>query len=113
MRQAVNDIAQPEFDQLDDTAPEFDYAQLDGETSEFVLKKVSEIRRLAEQTIANVVLIGRHLIEIKTRLGHGHWLPWLKKEFAWAPRTAQGFIQSYEYVSSNPQTPAYLKHAGA
>jgi hypothetical protein len=81
---------------------EFDYGQLDAATSEFIIKAAGEIRRLGQQTIENVLTIGQHLIEVKARLGHGHFGPWLAAEFGWTDRTALRFMQCYEFVSSNP-----------
>ena len=55
---------------------------------------VNAIRSLGKQTIANVISIGEHLKECKRIVGHGGWVPWLKREFAWSRQTADRFIQS-------------------
>jgi len=36
--------------------------------------------------------LGQRLIEVKERLGHGVFLPWLKSEFEWSDRTARQFM---------------------
>jgi hypothetical protein len=34
--------------------------------------------------------------DLKERLEHGQWLPWLKGEFGWSRQTAVSFMQVYE-----------------
>jgi hypothetical protein len=50
--------------------------------------------------VADVVGIGQDLSEVKQRLDHGHWLPWLQAEFGWAARTAQGFMRVHQVFKS-------------
>jgi hypothetical protein len=60
------------------------------------------IRRLGKFVLDNVIEIGRRLTEAKEICGHGKWLPWLDREFAWKERTAQRYINVYEAFGSNP-----------
>lgn len=39
-----------------------------------------------------MIEIGRHLIEAKDRVGHGHFLPWLEREFQWSEDSAERYI---------------------
>jgi hypothetical protein len=59
--------------------------------------------------IADVVEIGRRLCECKPLVGHGHWLPWLKREFDLSERTARNFINAYKLVEGKPETVADLR----
>jgi len=79
---------------------EFDYGQLSGDGWKFVQDARDEIRRLGKQTIESICEIGRLLTEVKARLPHGQWLPWLAAEFAWSERTAQRFMDSQGLIKS-------------
>jgi hypothetical protein len=50
------------------------------------------IRALARRTARDIIEIGRHLAEAKKVAGHGNFLPWLEREFAWSEDTAERFI---------------------
>lgn len=58
------------------------------------------IRRLHKRSISDIVEIGRLLSECKKLLGHGNWLPWLEREFAWSERTARHYMTVYAFFSS-------------
>lgn len=70
----------------------FDYAALDAETRIVVQQRTSEIRTIVRRAATDVIEIGQKLIEVKARLGHGQFGPWLEAEFAWRERTAQSFM---------------------
>lgn len=74
----------------------FDYQELDSETRIIVQQKTDEIKVLMRRTAQDVFDIGQKLSDIKARLGHGHFLNWLKAEFEWSERTAYNFIQVYQ-----------------
>ena len=71
---------------------DFDYGVLDSETRIVVQQKTDEIRGLMKRTATDIIEIGERLMEIKDRLGHGHFGRWLAAEFAWGERTAQRFM---------------------
>ena len=56
-----------------------------------------------------MVGIGRRLTDARSRVAYRQWLPWLELEFAWAERTALGFMQVYEAFGSDPQRVADLQ----
>jgi hypothetical protein len=82
------------------TTPAFDYRQLEGDDWKFVQDARDEIKRLGKQTVESICEIGRLLTEVKARLSHGQWLPWLAAEFAWSETTARRFMDSYELFKS-------------
>jgi hypothetical protein len=59
------------------------------------------IRMLGKRAIADIIEIGRRLIEAKKLCGHGNWLPWLEREFGWKERTAQRFMTIATKLASN------------
>ena len=54
----------------------------------FLAFKARVIKELCKKTREDIVAIGRHLTDCQNHLGHGAWLPWLKREFGWTDRTA-------------------------
>lgn len=46
------------------------------------------------------------MIEVKERLGHGNWLPWLESEFGWSHTIANNFMnvaQNFPQIANNLQ----------
>ncbi len=74
----------------------FDYETLDLDTRSFVQTKTTEIRILVKQTAQGIIEIGQRLIEVKERLPHGEFLPWIRDEFGWSRETAHRFIHVAE-----------------
>jgi hypothetical protein len=54
----------------------------------------SLIAEIAEETVRREIRIGRELLAIKARLGHGHFGPWLAAEFGWSDRQARRFMSA-------------------
>ena len=48
--------------------------------------------RVCKRSLDELTEIGRHLAAVKKILGHGNWLPWLKREFGWSEDTAERYI---------------------
>ena len=78
----------------------FDYSELDTETSSVVQQRTDEIRALMRRTAEDIIAIGRKLIEVKARLGHGQFLAWLEAEFGWHRGTANRFMQVADAFSA-------------
>lgn len=74
-------------------SPLFDYASLDGTTRAFVQEKAQAIHARLKRTAEDIIAIGRDLIEVKARLGHGEFIPWLRSEFDMSIDSAQDFMR--------------------
>lgn len=74
------------------SAEAFDYNQLDDTTRDFVQQCTGEIKVLMRRTAQDIIDIGRKLIEVKARLGHGYYVAWLNAEFGWSRSTAHRFV---------------------
>lgn len=70
----------------------FSYDELDSETRVVVEQRTEEIRDLVRKTAQDIYRIGEKLIQVKGRLPHGQFGPWLDEEFGWSNRTAQQFM---------------------
>ena len=67
----------------------------------------SEILGLKKTAGEAILAIGQRLIEAKSLLAHGEWLPWLTEQVEFSERSAQTFMRlAREW--SNPQTLADL-----
>ena len=72
----------------------------------------SEILGLKKTAGEAILAIGQRLIEAKSLLAHGEWLPWLTEQVEFSERSAQNFMRlAREW--SNPQTLADLGAAKA
>ena len=47
--------------------------------------------------------MGSLLVDMKGKLGHGDFLPWLEAEFAMSERSAQNFMRVADRFDSNSQ----------
>ncbi len=66
---------------IEQTQIAFDYTALDAETRIVVQQRTSEIKDRLRRTAQDIVQIGHDLIEVKERLPHGQFGPWLSAEF--------------------------------
>jgi hypothetical protein len=70
----------------------FDYAQLDPGFADESRACAARIRKLGIQQNDAIVAIGRELLHIKTKLGHGKFGPWLATEFDMSQATAERYM---------------------
>ena len=54
------------------------------------------IRVLGKRVAQDIIEIGTRLIEVKSALPHGAWLPWIEAELGWSIRTVQGYMNVAE-----------------
>jgi hypothetical protein len=69
---------------------------VDEDDRTFVKDRAVRIHKTARQTANGIVRIGQWLTEVKERVGHGQWLPWLKGEFGWSDQTARNFMHVWQ-----------------
>lgn len=67
---------------------------------EFLNQAEAEIRRSDKRVISEIVAIGRKLTEIKNRVGHGRYGQFIRDRLWFSERSAQQFVQSYEFLKS-------------
>jgi hypothetical protein len=70
-------------------------------TTAFLAERAQRIRLLGRAITADIVEIGRLLIQCKQRLPHGAWLPWLDGEFRWTDQTARNFMRVADMASNS------------
>lgn len=65
----------------------------------------AEIWLYKQQAGAAILEIGRRLLEAKSMLNHGEWLPWLEEKAEFSEATAQRFMRlAREYSNPSPVT---------
>lgn len=70
----------------------------------------AEIRFYKAQTAQGIIEIGKRLLEAKSMLDHGQWLPWLREQAQFSERVAQNFMRiAAEY--SNTNMDSYLPYS--
>lgn len=67
---------------------------------EFLDQAEVEIRRAGKTMVSEIVAIGSKLAEIKARVGHGRYGQFIRDRLWFSERTAQQFVQSYEFLKS-------------
>ena len=55
-------------------------------------EKAELVEQHGRKTVQAAIDCGRYLIEIKSRLGHGEWLPWLEENFPHAQQHANRYM---------------------
>lgn len=55
----------------------FDYESLPKKDIPFIKQTTREVHLLLERSTGDITAIGQKLINMKNRLGHGHWRDWL------------------------------------
>jgi Protein of unknown function (DUF3102) len=75
-------------------------APINGQADPRLAEHVAEIRALGRRVIADVIEIGRRLVECREIVGHGHWHDWLEAEFRWSDQTALNYMRVYEMSKS-------------
>jgi hypothetical protein len=63
-------------------------------TKEFLCETADRIRQRMTRTAQDIVEIGRELIAVKDRVGHGNFLPWIEREFRMSEDTAARFMNA-------------------
>jgi hypothetical protein len=66
------------------------------EHESFAREVADRIRSRMMHTVQGVIEIGRDLIAVKERLGHGNFLPWIDREFRMTDKSAERFMSVAE-----------------
>ncbi len=80
----------------------FDYNALDAETRVVVQQRTSEIKVLIRRQAQDTFDIGQKLLEVKAKLGHGHFGSWLMVEFELSWETANRFMNVAKHLGQIP-----------
>jgi hypothetical protein len=76
--------------------------------AEMAAEKAALVEQHGRKTVQAAIDCGRYLTEIKSRLGHGEWLPWLEENWQYSHKRATQFIQL-----ANMNHGSYLEEASS
>src|SRR5436305_759129 len=79
-------------------ATEFDYAGYDPEVADSLRDTADRIRARGRDQIA---AIGKALVDVKEKVGHGNWGAWLASEFSMSVSTANRYMRGAKFVEDN------------
>lgn len=74
----------------------FDYAALPAATAMTARAAAERIKLRLKRTVEDIIEIGRELTEVKDKLPHGQFLPWIAAEFEMDQKTAFNFMSVSE-----------------
>lgn len=66
----------------------------------FLDVKAEQIRAVASSA---VIEIGRHLIEVKARVGRGHFLDWIQQQFQWSDKSAENYMRVAQHFGNSKE----------
>jgi hypothetical protein len=70
----------------------FDYDTIAAEDADALRTEAERIRRLITKSTADLIEIGRNLIAVKAKLGHGKFLHWVESEIGIPRRSSQRYM---------------------
>jgi hypothetical protein len=74
----------------------FDYSMLPGDLWLEVRAAAERVKMRLKRTAEDIVEIGRELTDVKERLPHGQFLPWIEAEFQMSDQSARRFMQAFD-----------------
>jgi hypothetical protein len=87
----------------------FDYRDVEEEVVAFARETANTVRRLHAQQTSSILRAGQKLIEVKQRLPHKQYLPWVEAEFGGkAIRTIQRYMQAAKVFGGKYDMVSYL-----
>ncbi len=72
-------------------------------------KATDRIKMRMSRTVEDIVEIGKDLMGVKDRLGHGEFLNWIEHEFGMTERTAQNLMSVAKEFGTKYEMVSYLK----
>ena len=78
--------------ELSKTTCRFDYLKIDPKLSGQVKISASIIQRALGEMQASIFVIGKELLVVKDKIGHGHFLRFIEDEFHWSGKKAERYM---------------------
>jgi hypothetical protein len=82
----------------------FSYGNLPDDLATEAMEAADRIRGRLDRQKKNYIEIGRDLIAVKEKLGHGHFGNWLKAEFDTDERTVQNYMRAAKWVDGKSES---------
>ncbi|WP_095203225.1 DUF3102 domain-containing protein [Mesorhizobium carmichaelinearum] len=89
-------------------AGQFSYDALTPEQARLAKETAAYIDGTHKRMSADILEMGRRLLDVKASLGHGHFIAWVEAEFPGVPRTAQNYMLAAEKLGVKSEIISYL-----
>jgi DNA repair exonuclease SbcCD ATPase subunit len=66
----------------------------------YLAQAEGEIRGYGRLVVSGIVAIGKKLVEVKERVGHGRYEKFIRERLRFSPQAAHNYVQSYELLKS-------------
>lgn len=86
----------------------FDYSVLPDDIASEARVVAARVRAREKNIMGAALETGRDLLDIKERLGHGHFMAWLEAEFGMTRQTANNYMNAAERFGDKKQTILHL-----
>lgn len=84
-----------------------DGPDLEGFSLDELADRANRLSNAEGKTPEHAIRAGEHLIEVKSRLDHGEWIPWLEENFDGSPNTARLYMR---FGRNKGEIKRYLYH---
>ena len=86
----------------------FNYSNLPAPVVAEIRDVTARIKACLARTVGDIIEIGRNLLDVKSKLSHGQFEPWLTQEFCMTNRTARRFMQAATWAEDKSDTVSVL-----
>jgi Protein of unknown function (DUF3102) len=93
------------------TVVSFDYSQLPADVADEARAIAERVRDKTRSMTLTILELGRDLMRVKARLGHGTFGIWLEAEFSGGARTAQNYMRAFEAFGDKCEIVSHLPPA--
>lgn len=87
---------------------DYDYALMTEDSATAAIAAAQQIKPRMQSAVEDIIAIGAELRTVKSKIDHGHWLPWVESELQMEPRTAQRFMAVARAYAGKNDTVSYL-----
>lgn len=89
----------------------YDYSGLSPEVAAEARAVAERVRAAHQRTVVAILEMGRDLLAVKARLGHGRFGQWLDAEFGGVARTAQNYMRAAQTFADKSEIVSHLPPA--
>ena len=83
---------------MNDIITPFNYSDLPTPVAAEIEAATARIKGRLVRQVTDMIETGRDLLDVKSKLDHGQFEPWLYSEFGMAVRTAQRFMRASKWA---------------
>jgi len=93
---------------MNDVITPFNYSDLPTPVAAELQAVTNRIKERLTRQVTDIIETGRDLIDVKSKLDHGQFEPWLNTSFNMTMRTAQNYMRAAEYMADKSEIVSFL-----